>query len=108
MIACAIAIIFSCICCIAPDNYTLVLICKGSVGISAGMFNVYCPKFIMECAPKEISGIAGASFQILVCSGIWCNAIIGLIFGNDALKKETEAETAFIVFNLPPIVFSLM
>jgi MFS family permease len=107
-----IAIIFSVACMIFNDNYALVTACKTIVGISAGMFNVYCPKFLMESAPQEISGMAGGSFQLLCCLGIWTNAIMGLVFGNDALKEDGKhddlARTAFIIFNVPPIIFSVL
>ena len=112
MVAGMIAIVFSVICMIFNETYAVILACKMIVGVSAGMFNVYCPKFIMETAPKEISGIAGSSFQLLCCLGIWCNAIIGLAFGQAPLRDinpdKNLAKTAFIVFNIPPIVFSAL
>lgn len=47
---------------------------------------------------------------MLCCLGIWCNAIIGLGFGDDAKTKGHDdlAKTAFIVLNLPPILFSVL
>jgi hypothetical protein len=42
--------------------------------------------------------------------GIWCNAIIGLAYGDDAKTKGHDdlAKQAFIILNLPPIVFSCL
>ena len=40
------------------------LLCTGRLlfGIAAGGYTVFCPKFISEVSPKEVSGPAGAMF----------------------------------------------
>ena len=42
--------------------YPMLLIGKLLSGVAAGGINVFCPKYIMESSPKEVSGSAGAIF----------------------------------------------
>jgi len=51
-------------------------------GIAAGCFSVFCPKYISEVAPKEISGPAGALSQICVTFGILIPFTVGLLIGD--------------------------
>ena len=71
------------------SSYYLVMAGKFFTGLAAGGYNVFCPKVIMECAPVEISGSAGAIFQLAVCFGILINAVIALIYGTLTVDNDT-------------------
>ena len=71
------------------------------------MFNVFCPKVIMETAPKEIAGFAGSTFQLMLTLGIGANAIVAYFFTSEAFESD-QAKTAFIVFNAIPLAFSVV
>ena len=43
-------------------NTYFVVIGRFIYGLSAGFFNVVCPKYVIEIAPKEVSGPAGFLF----------------------------------------------
>jgi len=80
-------------------SYPVLLFGKFLSGLSAGGINVFCPKYIMESSPKEVSGSAGAIFQLAVTFGIVLNALIALPFG-DALNTDDRAETRKNLFNV--------
>jgi len=52
------------------DN--LAVICVGTLfmGIGAGAFTVFCPKYISELAPTELAGPLGTLNQFMLCFGI--------------------------------------
>lgn len=50
-------------------------------GVAVGGYSVFCPKFINEVSPKEISGATGALFQVFICVGILTPYIIGIANG---------------------------
>lgn len=54
------------------------LLCFGKFlyGVACGGFSFYCPKYIGECSPKEISGPSGSMFQVTVCLGLFVNNLI--------------------------------
>lgn len=87
IIACLLAIVAATICSIFTD-YPIVLACKCVIGISGGMFNVFCPKVIMETAPKEIAGFAGSTFQLMLTLGIGANAIVAYFFTSEAFESD--------------------
>ena len=43
-------------------NFYLLCIGKFLNGMACSGFSIYCPKYIEECSPKEVSGIAGSMF----------------------------------------------
>jgi len=43
-------------------NFYLLCIGKFLYGMACGGFSFYCPKYIGECSPKEVSGPAGSMF----------------------------------------------
>ena len=44
------------------DTYWLLITGKFLSGLSAGGINCFCPKYIMEISPQEVSGSTGALF----------------------------------------------
>ena len=44
------------------DKFVLLCIGKFLYGMACGGFSFYCPKYIGECSPKEVSGPAGSMF----------------------------------------------
>lgn len=91
------------------SSYYLVMAGKFLTGFAAGGYNVFCPKYIMECAPKEISGPAGAAFQLAVTFGIFINAIIAVPYGDLDMNKE-ESTLTFLYFfiQLIPMVLAIL
>lgn len=85
------------------SNYYAVLVGKFLTGFAAGGYNVFCPKYIMECAPKEISGPAGAAFQLAVTFGIFINAIIALPAGDLTPENDEDflVKLYFIIQIIP-------
>lgn len=81
-------------------NYPVLLIGRFFYGISAGAFNVFCPKMVSEMAPKEINGPAGAMFQILVTLGILVPSLISLAFGKEYSNGEAKTQV-YINFAMP-------
>lgn len=65
------------------SNYTLLFIGKLVAGLSAGGISCFCPKYIMEISPPEVSGSTGALFMLFVTVGIWLNAIVSLPYGSE-------------------------
>lgn len=90
-------------------SYYLVMAGKFFTGLAAGGYNVFCPKYIMECAPKEISGPAGASFQLAVTFGIFINAIIAVPFGELTSKTDTSTlKIAYYLVQIIPMVMAIL
>ena len=88
------------------DQYFLLLIGKFLAGVSAGGINCFCPKYIMESSPAEISGSTGALFQLACVIGIFLNAVIALPYGDDV--SGDDAETLYFLLSGLPIVFAVM
>lgn len=71
-------------------TYWLLLAGKFLSGLSAGGINCFCPKYIMEISPPEVSGSTGALFQLACTLGIWLNAVIAIFYGNDPKGDDAE------------------
>lgn len=79
------------------QNFTMLLVGRFFIGLAGGAFCVSAPQYSSEIAEKEIRGIVGTFFQLLVITGIlfvytigafvtvfWLNiicAVIPLLFG---------------------------
>jgi len=50
-------------------NYALFNVARFFYGLAIGGFSVFSNQFVSEIAPKEISGPAGAIFQLTVVVG---------------------------------------
>lgn len=74
------------------QNFTMLLIGRFIIGLAGGAFCVSAPQYSAEIAEKEIRGIIGTFFQLLIIMGIlfayivgafmsvfWTNVICGLI-----------------------------
>lgn len=70
-------------------------------GVAAGGFSCICPKYINECSPKEISGPAGAMFQVMVAFGVFASLIVTFPF--DPLEDEMWRIDLclYILFGIP-------
>jgi MFS family permease len=89
----------------AYQSYGLILLGKFLSGVSSGGISCFCPKYIMECSPKEVSGSTGALFQLAVTVGICLNAIIALPYGDD-VSGEAALEL-YMLLSALPILFAL-
>lgn len=61
-------------------NWNCFLFGRFFYGLSAGLFTVFCPKYINEVAPTEIKGPAGSFSEIFVTIGILLPAFISLFY----------------------------
>lgn len=61
------------------QNFTMLLIGRFMLGLAGGAFCVSAPQYSAEIAEKEIRGIIGTFFQLLIISGILFVYIIGAV-----------------------------
>lgn len=76
-------------------NYTsLAAVCVGRsiFGIGVGAYTVLCPKYVMECSPKEISGPIGGLIQVFVCLGIIVPPAVAIFFD----KEDEDSQRALL------------
>ena len=59
------------------QNFTMLLIGRFIIGIAGGAFAIAAPQYSSEIAEKEIRGVVGTFFQLLIVSGILFAYIIG-------------------------------
>lgn len=71
------------------QNYVVLLVGKFFAGFAGGLYSFSSPKFISECSPKEISGPAGAIFNVALNFGLWLNAFIAFCFAETINKDMT-------------------
>lgn len=64
------------------ENYYCFIAGRLIYAVSVGGFSVFCPKYINETSPKEISGPIGTLSQVCITSGILFVFILGLIIGD--------------------------
>lgn len=62
MLCNVIIVIGSVLCLFYKQSFTMFAIGRFVFGLANGGFTVFCPKYINECSPKEVSGPAGAMF----------------------------------------------
>lgn len=60
------------------DNPIVILIGRFILGMSAGSFSVFCPKFVAEMAPAEYRGPFGSLNQLMCTVGIFVVACLGI------------------------------
>ena len=61
--------LLSCLLSLRPE-YKVMLLGRFIYGFSIGIFSVFCPKYIAETVPKEVSGPFGTLNQICISFGI--------------------------------------
>jgi MFS transporter, SP family, sugar:H+ symporter len=84
-------------------NFTVLCFGRFLYGLGIGVLAVFVPKFIVELAPQEISGPAGAIMQVGVCSGILLAFLVGLGVGD---HKTAEIDS-FAIEHYWRIIFAL-
>lgn len=73
-------------------------------GVAAGGFSCICPKYINEMSPKEVSGPAGAMFQVMVAFGIFISLIVTFPF-DPASDPEWRIDLClYILFGIPIVL----
>lgn len=83
-------------------NLPILCVSRIIVGTSAGAFSLLCPKYINECSPKEVSGPAGASFQLALTIGILVNSLVRVFFPDSlAGDPETSLRLYHILMSIP-------
>lgn len=62
------------------EGYGWLLVGRFIYGVSIGVFSVFCPKYIGETVPKEVSGPFGTLTQLCIAFGVQVPFTIGLFF----------------------------
>lgn len=88
------------------ENYGILFSGKLIAGLSAGGISCFCPKYISEVSPPEVSGSTGAMFMLFVTVGIWLNAIVSLPYGSE--PDFDKAVQNYYLISWLPIVFALI
>jgi MFS family permease len=88
------------------SNYNMLFAGKLIAGLSAGGISCFCPKYIMEVSPPEVSGSTGALFMLFVTVGIWLNAIVSLPYGSEP-DFDMAVQNYYLLSGLP-ILFALI
>lgn len=89
------------------EHFNLFLLGRFLFGMSNGGFTCFCPKYISETSPKELSGPAGAMFQVMVTFGLFLALAITYPFD---IVKSTQSEMDSLCFFLfaTPIILSMI
>lgn len=66
-------------CVIWAQNYEMLLAGRFIIGLAGGAFCVSAPQYSAEIAEKEIRGVVGTFFQLLIIAGILFAYIVGAI-----------------------------
>jgi MFS family permease len=59
------------------QNFTMLMIGRFIIGLAGGAFCVSAPQYSAEIAEKEIRGVVGTFFQLLIITGILFSYIVG-------------------------------
>lgn len=84
---------------IFAQNLTMMLIGRAVIGLAGGGFCVAGPQYSSEIAEKEVRGLVGTFFQLLVIAGILFSYIIG---------SYIPVFEASLIFAAIPIVFAVI
>jgi MFS family permease len=99
---CNILIILgSSLCLFYKTNFQTFVAGRIILGVACGGFTVYCPKYINEVAPKELSGPAGGMFQLMVCFGIFLSLASTYAYDVSESSVESMDSLCFFLFALP-------
>lgn len=82
-------------------NFPCLVIGRFIYGVAAGSFSVFCPKFISEMSPVEVSGQTGSAVQLSVTLGIF------ICFATGLSVKETDDQRFWfieIMFGVPIVI----
>mmetsp|Transcript_6030 Transcript_6030/g.9742 ORF Transcript_6030/g.9742 Transcript_6030/m.9742 type:complete len:132 (+) Transcript_6030:281-676(+) len=84
-------------------NSTSVLVGRFIYGLAAGAFSVFCPKYLNEIAPLEMTGPIGSMVQLSVTFGILVPFVIGVFF-TDLNDQHQDSVLVYVIFTLPMIL----
>lgn len=97
----------SCIC--LSGEFYVFLVGRIIFGASAGLFSLFCPKFLAETAPTEYKGPIGGLSQLCITFGILVPFSIGIFFPEPATyTKETNEIFVIALISAIPIVLSIL
>ena len=88
------------------DNPSYVLAGRFIYGFASGAFSVFCPKYLNEIAPIELTGPIGSMIQVTVTFGILVPFIIGVFF-TDTTDHQADKQLILIIF-LVPLILSVI
>lgn len=101
MLCNVVIIIGSTLCLFYKTSFHTFVVGRVLLGVACGGFTVYCPKYINEVAPKELSGPAGGMFQLMVCFGIFLSLASTYAYDVESSSKESMDRLCFFLFGLP-------
>jgi MFS family permease len=105
MMLCSILIIIgSSFCLFYKISFYLFLSGRFIYGIATGAITCFCPKYINECSPKELSGPAGAMFQFMTTFGSVLPYFIVFPFDVATATTEQMDHLTFFLFGFPIIL----
>lgn len=89
LIICNVMIVIgSSFCLMYKTNFNMFVMGRFLFGMANGGFTCFCPKYISETSPKELSGPAGAMFQVACTFGIFIALAITYPF--DVMESTSE------------------
>ena len=91
------------------DNFYVFLVGRVLFGASAGLFSLFCPKFLAETSPTEYKGPIGGLSQLCITFGILVPFSIGIFFPEP--KTYSISTNKFFIYALIsaiPIALSVL
>ena len=74
------------------ESYETLCIGRYIYGLGAGSFSVFCPLFVTETSPIEVSGPLGANTEIGISIGLLLVDSIGMGMGDTDFAEEGSFE----------------
>jgi len=72
------------------SNFYVFLFGRVLFGASAGLFSLFCPKYLAETAPTEYKGPIGGLSQLCITFGILVPFSIGIFFPDPSTYSNTK------------------
>ena len=88
-------------------NYPVFITGRVIFGVAAGGYSVFCPKYISEVSPKEVSGPAGAMFQFMVTVGVLLSLIVTYPF-DPSVDSEARNDLCLYILFATPIALAIL
>jgi MFS family permease len=91
------------------DDFYIFLIGRVLFGASAGLFSLFCPKFLAETSPTEYKGPIGGLSQLCITFGILVPFSIGIFFPDPSTYSDTTNKIFVIaLISAIPICLSIL